>query len=50
MSMHAVRYTAPCRNCGHEIDQPMPGAEFENVHGIHVRCGECDTANWATKD
>jgi len=48
-SVRAIPFTTPCRHCGHDIERPMPGAEFDNTHGIHVRCSECGHRNWATK-
>jgi len=48
-SIRAIPFTTECRTCGHDIERPMPGREFKNVHGIHVHCAECDTASCATK-
>jgi hypothetical protein len=49
-SVHAIPFTDTCGDCGHDIERPMPGAEYDNVHGIWVACGECGHRNWATKD
>lgn len=46
----AVRYSAECRDCGHEVERPMPRSTSEDIYGIRVRCAECERTNWAERD
>jgi len=47
----SLAYQGECRDCGHEIDRPMPPKpEFAaNSDGIHIRCGECGKTNTIQK-